>query len=60
MKRRQNGYIERFNITYRKHLLDAYLLKDLLQVRTLSEDWMNDYNTQRPHESLGNLTPIGF
>lgn len=56
----QNAYIERFNRTYREHLLDAYLFEDLLQVRTLSEDWMNDYNNQRPHESLGNLTPIGF
>lgn len=56
----QNAYIERFNRTYREHLLDAYLFEDLFQVRTLSEDWMNDYNSNRPHESLGNLSPIAF
>jgi len=26
-------------------------------VRTLTEEWMYEYNLRRPHESLGNLTP---
>lgn len=53
----QNGYIERFNRIYRESILDAYLFFELDQVRRLTEECMEEYNTRRPHESLGNLTP---
>jgi putative transposase len=53
----QNGYIERFNGSYRREILDAYLFFDLEEVRQLTSQWVDDYNTKRPHEALGNLTP---
>lgn len=53
----QNGYIERFNRIYRESILDAYLFFELEQVRILTDEWMDEYNNRRPHESLGNLTP---
>ena len=53
----RNGYFERFNRIYRESILDAYLFFELDQVRRLTEEWMEEYNTRRPHESLGNLTP---
>ncbi len=53
----QNGYIERFNGSYRREILDAYLFFDMEEVRQLTQEWMEHYNTQRPHEALGNLTP---
>ena len=56
----QNGYIERFNRTFRQDVLDAYLFEGLNQVRILSEEWMDDYNCSRPHEALGGLSPIQF
>jgi putative transposase len=56
----QNGYIERFNRSYREDILDAYLFNDLSQVRILSEEWMEEYNNLRPHESLNGLPPIKY
>lgn len=56
----QNGFIERFNRSYREEVLDAYLFDELSQVKVLSEEWMEDYNNKRPHEALNGLTPRKF
>jgi putative transposase len=56
----QNAYIERFNRTYREEVLDAYLFDDLEEVRTITERWLEDYNTIRPHEALQGLAPRQF
>jgi putative transposase len=53
----QNGYIERFNRTFRENILDAYLFEDINQVQLLADEWMDDYNFNRPHEALGGITP---
>ena len=52
----QNAYIERFNRTFREDVLDAYLFDDLDEVRTITESWLEEYNTIRPHEALQGLT----
>lgn len=54
----QNGFIERFNRIYREAVLDAYLFFELSDVRKLTNEWIEEYNYNRPHENLGNLTPI--
>jgi putative transposase len=54
---RENVYIERFNRTFREEVLDAYLFDDLEEVRTLTERWLEEYNTIRPHEALHGLSP---
>ena len=56
----QNGYVERFNRTYRQGVLNAYLFESLSQVRILSEEWMHEYNHNRPHEALGGKAPIPY
>jgi putative transposase len=53
----QNGYIERFNRTYREEVLNCYIFETLNEVRRMTADWLTRYNERRPHESLGNLTP---
>jgi len=56
----QNAYIERFNRTYREDVLDAFLFEDLEEVRHITERWLEDYNTLRPHEALKGLSPRQF
>ncbi len=56
----QNGYVERNNGSLRKELLDAYLFYSLQEVRQMVQEWQDDYNHERPHESLGNVPPIEF
>ncbi|MFI5188462.1 MAG: IS3 family transposase [Chitinophagales bacterium] len=56
----QNAFIERNNGSLRKELLDAYLFYSLREVRQMAEEWRQDYNYERPHESLGFVPPIEF
>jgi putative transposase len=56
----QNSYIERFNRTYREEVLDLYIFNTLAEVRSVTEQFINEYNEERPHESLGNMTPVEF
>ena len=56
----QNAYIERTNGSIRRELLDAYLFYSLAEVRSMSQEWRIDYNTERPHKSLGYLSPLKF
>ncbi len=59
-KPNQNGYIERFNRTYREDILDAYLFDSSDLGHTITNKWMWMYNNERPHESLNNFPPTQF
>lgn len=56
----QNSFIERFNRSFRQEILGAFLFDALSQARALTEEWINIYNRQRPHDSLNGLTPERF
>jgi putative transposase len=53
----QNSYVERFNRTYRTEVLDMYAFRQLSEVREITNNWIREYNEERPHDSLGDLTP---
>ncbi len=59
-KPNQNAYVERFNRTYRDEVLSSYLFEDLDQVREITWGWMQEYNEERPHESLGHVPPAVY
>ena len=56
----QNGFVERFNRTYREDVLDAYLFKSLEEAKRITFEWLEEYNSIRPHASLGNKTPYEY
>lgn len=53
----QNAFIERFNGSYRRGVLNKYIFENIDQVREQTQQWMEDYNNKRPHEALNNMTP---
>jgi putative transposase len=59
-KPNQNAYIERFNRTLRNELLDQHLFVRLEDVREAAYWWLLEYNEERPHDSLGDLTPSEY
>ena len=56
----QNGYVERFNRTFREDILDAYIFSSISQFNVISEKWMEDYNNYHPHKSLDRQSPREF
>jgi putative transposase len=41
-------------------VLNAWVFTSLEEVRDISEDWRQRYNTERSHDSLGNVPPLTF
>jgi putative transposase len=56
----ENPFIESFDGKLRDELLDCEIFETLFEAQVLAEDYRIDYNTYRPHSSLGYLAPIKF
>lgn len=56
----QNGFVESLNGRFRDECLNEHLFRSLPAARRIIEDWRIDYNTHRPHTSLGGVTPNEF
>ena len=59
-KPQQNGFIESFNGRFRDECLNEHWFLSLADARRIVEEWRRDYNENRPHSSLGNLTPMEY
>lgn len=59
-KPQQNGFMESFNGKLRDECLNEHVFSSLAEARRIIEAWRIDYNTVRPHSSLGYLTPEEF
>ena len=55
-----NAYVEAFDSRLRQECLNASWFLSMADARTRINDWRIDYNENRPHSSLGNLTPRDF
>ena len=56
----QNGFVESFNGRMRDELLNETMFRSPAHARAVLADWVEDYNTQRPHSALGYQTPADF
>jgi len=56
----QNGYAESFHSKLRDEFLDREEFENEDQARALGALWKEEYNTERPHSSLGYQTPAEY
>ena len=54
----ENGYNESFNGKLRDELLNGEIFYSLKEAQILTERWRREYNTIRPHSSLGYRPPV--
>ena len=59
-KHTDNAFIESFNGRFRQECLNQHWFISFEEAERHINDWRNDYNNERPHSSLGNLTPKAF
>jgi putative transposase len=56
----QNAYIERFNGTMRDERFNGESFHSVLEARVVLAEWLEEYNTVRPHRGHGMRTPQAF
>jgi transposase InsO family protein len=56
----QNGYAESFHSKLRDEFLEREAFENPVQAQALGTLWKGDYNTERPHSSLGYMTPAEY
>jgi putative transposase len=56
----ENPFVESFGGRVRDEVLGVEAFASLLEAQVVVEDWRNQYNTIRPHSSLGWLAPAVF
>jgi putative transposase len=56
----ENAFIESFNGKFRDECLSENWFTSVEEAKEIIETWRIEYNTKRPHKSLGKLTPSEF
>lgn len=56
----ENAYIESFNGKFRDECLNCELFGNVRVAQIIAENWRVEYNTFRPHSSIGYMTPEEF
>jgi putative transposase len=56
----ENAYVESFNGRFRDECLNEHWFLSMAHAREVIEKWRIEYNTERPHSSLGNVPPEEF
>jgi len=56
----QNCFVESFNGKFRDECLNEHWFLSMRHAREVIENWRREYNEERPHSSLHNLTPNEF
>jgi len=59
-KPNENAYIESFNGKFRDECLNEHWFITMVHARSIIEAWRIEYNTERTHSSLDDLTPEEF
>ena len=52
-----NGYAERFVGIFKHSVVDRYVYESLEEFEEFATKWINFYNNERPHQSLGQVAP---
>lgn len=56
----QNAYGESFNSIFRTTCLNRWLFESVREAQLIADEWLEEYNTIRPHGSLGGQAPLQF
>jgi len=56
----QNAFIESFNSRFRDECLSQHWFASLSHMRSVVDNWRDDYNHRRPHSTLGYMPPAVF
>jgi transposase InsO family protein len=56
----QNAYNESFNGVFRDGCLDRWIFTSVREAKQVISQWLEEYNTVRPHGSLGGKPPVAF
>jgi transposase InsO family protein len=56
----QNPFVERFNGTMRRDLLNIEEFNNVLEAQVLVDMFNREYNEERPHRGLNMMTPLAF
>ncbi len=55
-----NAFLESFNRKVREKCLNDNWFLSVDHAREIVEEWQHDYNNNRPHSALDDLTPVEF